>query len=90
MSESYYRNQLLADSIVSCAMNFAPFYENIVKEYRAELYIKGKIDIKKKNLMFRYLPTLFRLQKGVREYIAESSSDLHYTAPRIYDQKVKA
>lgn len=90
VSESYYRNQLLADSIVSCAMNFAPFYENIVKEYRAELYIKGKIDIKKKNLMFRYLPTLFRLQKGVREYIAESSSDLHYTAPRIYDQKVKA
>ncbi|WP_291545939.1 DUF5686 family protein [Bacteroides sp.] len=71
-------------------MNFAPFYEKIVQEYHAKLYIKGKLYIKKKNVMFRYLPTLFRLKKGVREYIAESSSDLHYTAPRIYDQKVKA
>lgn len=71
-------------------MGFAPFYEKIVKDYRAELYIKGKLNVKKRNLMFRYLPTLFRLQKGVREYLVETSSDLHYTAPNIYDQKVKA
>lgn len=79
-----------ADSIVSNVMNFAPFYEKIVKDYRADLYIKGKLNIKKKNVMFRYLPTLFRVQKGVAEYLVETSSDLHYTAPNIYDQKVKA
>ena len=33
---------------------------------------------------------MFRLQKGVREYLLETYSDLHYTAPNIYDQKVKA
>lgn len=84
------RKPTMADSIMSRVMNFAPFYEKIVQDYRAELYIKGKLNVKRKNFMFRYLPTLFRMQRGVREYVAESSSDLHYTAPNIYDQKVKA
>lgn len=71
-------------------MTFAPFYEKIVNDYRADLYIKGKLNIRKKNFMFRYLPKMFRMQKGVREYLMESYSDLHFTAPDIYDQKVKA
>lgn len=71
-------------------MTFAPFYEKIVNDYRADLYIKGKLKIRKKNFMFRYLPKMFRMQKGVREYLMESYSDFHYTAPNIYDQKVKA
>lgn len=30
------------------------------------------------------------MKKGVREYMMETYSELHYTAPDIYDQKVKA
>lgn len=90
VSDPYGGKPVSADSIMSHVMNFAPFYEKIVKDYRAELYIKGKLNIKKKNFMFRYLPVLFRMQKGVREYLIESLSDLHYTAPNIYDQKVQA
>lgn len=33
---------------------------------------------------------MFRMKKGVREYMMETYSELHYTAPDIYDQKVKA
>ena len=33
---------------------------------------------------------MFRPKKGVREYMMETYSDLHFTAPDIYDQKVKA
>lgn len=71
-------------------MTFAPSYESIVSDYRANLYIKGKMNIQKKNFILRYVPSMFRLQKGVREYLLETYSDLHYTAPNIYDQKVKA
>ena len=78
------------DSIVKCVMDMAPTYETIVRDYKANLYIKGKMDIKKKNFILRYVPSMFRLQKGVREYLLETYSDLHYTAPNIYDQKVKA
>ncbi|MDR0940261.1 MAG: DUF5686 family protein [Mediterranea sp.] len=71
-------------------MTFAPLYETIVSDYRAGLYIKGRLNILKKNFIFRYVPKLFRSQRGVREYMLETYSDLHYTAPNIYDQKVKA
>lgn len=79
-----------ADSIMEKVIFFAPFYASIVDDYRAELYIKGRVNIKKKNHIIRFLPTMFRLRKGVREYLIETYSDLHFTAPDIYDQKVKA
>ena len=86
----YTHQEISADSIIERVMTFAPLYETIVSEYRANLYIKGKMDIQKKNFMLRYVPAMFRLQKGVREYLLETFSDLLYTAPNIYDQKVKA
>ena len=86
----YTHEAISVDSILYNVMTFAPFYEKIVNDYRADLYIKGKLNIRKKNFMFRYLPKMFRMQKGVREYLMESYSDLHFTAPDIYDQKVIA
>lgn len=69
---------------------FAPFYERIVEDYKAELYIKGRANIRKKNHILRFVPSMFRIRKGVNEYVMETYSDLHFTAPNIYDQKVKA
>ena len=69
---------------------FAPFYEGIVDEYNAELYIKGQVNIRKKNRLIRFIPNMFRVRKGVNEYMMETYSNLHFTAPDIYDQKVKA
>lgn len=66
------------------------FYERVVDEYKAELYIKGWANISKKNHLLRFIPSMFRMKKGVREYMMETYSELHYTAPDIYDQKVKA
>ena len=86
----YTSQEISADSIIEGVMTFAPSYESIVSDYRANLYIKGKMNIQKKNFILRYVPSMFRLQKGVREYLLETYSDLHYTAPNIYDQKVKA
>ena len=86
----YTRQEISVDSIIERVMTFAPLYETIVSDYRANLYIKGRMDIQKKNFILRYVPSMFRLQKGVREYLLETYSDLHYTAPNIYDQKVKA
>lgn len=87
---SYTQKPISVDSILNNVMTFAPLYEKIVADYRADLYIKGKLNVRKKNLLFKYLPSMFRIQKGVREYLIESASELHFTAPNIYDQKVKA
>lgn len=82
------RQPVSIDSILNNMLRFAPSYERAVSEYRAELYIKGELHVKKKNALFRYLPVTFRPQKGVRDYLTESYSSLHYTAPNIYDQKI--
>ena len=82
--------QTLADSVMERVIFFAPFYEKIIEEYRAQLYIKGTVEILKKNHLMRYIPTMFRLRKGVKKYMMETHNDLHFTAPDIYDQKVKA
>ena len=88
--QSYAGQRAYADSIMDKVIFFAPFYERVVDEYKAELYIKGWANISKKNHLLRFIPSMFRMKKGVREYMMETYSELHYTAPDIYDQKVKA
>lgn len=88
--KSYAGQRAYADSIMDKVIFFAPFYERIVDEYKAELYIKGWANIRKKNHLLRFIPSMFRMKKGVREYMMETYSELHYTAPDIYDQKVTA
>ena len=79
-----------ADSIMDKVIFYAPFYERMVDDYEAHLYIKGKVNIKRKNFILRYLPNMFRMRHGIRKYMVETYSDLHYTAPDIYDQKITA
>ena len=88
--KSYAGQRAYADSIMDKVIFFAPFYERIVDEYKAELYIKGWANIRRKNHLLRFIPSMFRMKKGVREYMMETYSELHYTAPDIYDQKVTA
>lgn len=79
-----------ADSIMNNIFFYAPFYESAVQEYDSDLYIKTNIDIKRKNFTFRYIPQMFKPVKDVRNYIVESYNEIHYTAPNIFDHKVKA
>lgn len=65
-------------------------YNLLINEYTANLYTKGYIHIKKNNVLINYLPSMFRRKKGIKEYITESYSELHYSAPDIFDRKIKA
>ena len=53
----YTSQEISADSIIERVMTFAPSYESIVSDYRANLYIKGKMNIQKKNFILRYVPS---------------------------------
>lgn len=71
-------------------MQNAPTHGICANEYYADLYIKARVNIPKKNILMNLAPFMFKQQKGVSEYMMESFSELHYTAPNIYDQKIKA
>lgn len=78
------------DSILQKIFDSAAQYSNAVKEYKSDLYLKGLFKVHHQNRLMKYLPQMFRLEKGINNYIYESISDLHYTAPSIHDRKLRA
>lgn len=78
------------DSVMNHVLHSALIYSNKIASYKADLYLKGHFSILKQNKLIRYIPSMFRLEKGITNYLHESISELHYTAPAIYDRKIKA
>ena len=76
--------------ILQNIFQFSPFYSRIVDEYKADVYLKSKVKVHKSNRLIKYIPSMFSLEKGVNDYIMESLSEMNYTAPDIYDRKIKA
>ena len=80
----------VSDTILQSIFQFSSLYSKVVDEYKADMYMKGRFKVHKSNKLIRYIPSMFRLEKGVDEYIIESVSEMHYTSPDIYNRKVKA
>lgn len=78
------------DSVLARMFDAAAVHSMKVKDYKCELYLKGLLKVHKQNRIIKYLPSMFRLEKGVNDYLYESISDLHYTAPDLIDRKVRA
>lgn len=55
---------MVSDSILQCIFQFSPFYSRIIDEYKADLYIKGKVKVHKRNHLIRYVPSMFRFEKN--------------------------
>jgi len=81
---------LVPAHILENIFQFSPFYSRIVDEYKADIYLKGRVKVHRSNRLIKYIPSMFRLEKGEKDYLIESLSEMHYTAPDIYNRKVKA
>jgi hypothetical protein len=78
------------EEIINKTIQMAPVHNNIIEEYTAMMYAKGRINIRKNNILINYVPSMFKPLKGVREYIIESYSEVHYTSPGIFDRKIRS
>lgn len=78
------------DSILSHIFKSASVYAEEVSEFHADLYLKGLMKVHKRNRIIKYVPSMFKFEKGIRNYIHESISELHYTAPHIFERKIRA
>jgi hypothetical protein len=85
-----FHSHIPVEEIINKAIRTAPVHKNKIDEYAADIYAKGRINIRKSNVLINYIPFMFKLKKGVREYLTESYSELHYTSPGIFDRKIKA
>ena len=80
----------LSDSVLNKIFYSASLYSKKVKSFKSNLYLKGMLTVHKKNRIIKYVPSMFSLEDSVNNYFHESISELHYTAPYIYDRKIKA
>ena len=78
------------DSVLNKMYASASIYSNEVKSYKSYLYLKGMLTVHHKNKIIKYMPSMFKLEDSIRYYMHESVSELQYTAPAIYDRKIKA
>ncbi len=79
----------LADSVLNCVRSLVPLHRKEVGGYEAQLYVKNLIDVKRRNFLLRFLPNSSSLRKG-STFIMETNGDHHFTAPDIYERKIKA
>ena len=80
----------VVDTLIQHIYQSAHRYSQIVEEYMAQLYIKERLEIHKGNRLIRYVPSMYRFEKGIKNYINESVSEVHFTAPNIFDRKIIA
>lgn len=72
------------------AISMAPYYQNQIKEFRAEIYIKGTIKIKKiTRVVKRLLKDEMKVPKAGDVLMQESVNNIHFIAPDKYEQNVK-
>ncbi len=81
------RSRVLKE-VMKGVRKYSPHYAHQVKDYKGQMYVKGAVNIDKKNQLLRFVPFMFRLKKDTKHYVMESMSNLHYTYPDVYDQKV--
>jgi hypothetical protein len=79
-----------ADSIIVEALKYRDLYGEYIREYNARVYIKGDMEVKKKNWLFQYAPDFFFWNRKGNNTFAETIMDVHYTAPNYFTHEIKA
>ena len=79
-----------ADSIILELLKQRKIYEHYIEEYNAQLYLKGSIEVEKKNELFQYAPDFFYLTKNKDYSFVESIIEINYKDPGYFDQNIIA
>lgn len=82
-----------AYEIMRNAIKKAPYYQNVLKEYTAESYVKGNMELTKVSTLIDKLSSDDGLKMSDYKdklFIQESQSTVQYKAPDQYEQTVNA
>ncbi|MDR2038390.1 MAG: DUF5686 and carboxypeptidase regulatory-like domain-containing protein [Bacteroidales bacterium] len=83
------KNEDPAYDIMRRAIAMAPYYLNQVSEYKAEVYLKGSLQVDKiSGLVKRLAGDQLKEIKEGNTYLEETYNEIEFTAPNKYRQKV--
>ena len=83
-------SSLQGDSIMNKVIEYADKYRTAVNQYEAEIYIKGKTEILKRNALMRFAHHLFPVDRKNKDMIFEMVSHSKFNAPNNYQHNFKA
>ena len=78
------------DSIMRMVIENADKYKTAVNRYEAEIYIKGKTEILKRNVLMRFAHHLFPVDRRNKDMIFEMVSQSKFNAPNNYQHNFEA
>lgn len=79
-----------ADSIILQFLQRREIYRKYIDNYHSQVYLKGKSEVLKKNILYTYAPDFFYLNKKNDNSFVESIINVHYTSPDYFTQEIKA
>lgn len=79
-----------ADSIMRSVITNASRYEKTLSQYEAEIYIKGRTEILKSNLLIYFAHHLLPVNRKNKDMLFEMVSYSQFNAPNIYKHDIKA
>ena len=79
-----------AEAIMRQVIEKADIYEDVIQEYGAEIYLKGRTEILKKNFLIRFANHLFPLDWKHDDQFFELVTNSRYNAPNNFVHTVKA
>lgn len=71
-----------ADSIMHLVIEKATQYQNTVSKYEAEIYIKGRTEILKQNMLIRLAHHIFPIDRKNKDMLFEMVSQSKFTLRR--------
>lgn len=78
-----------ADSIIIQVLKHRNMYQKYIRDYDAQVYIKGNTLMKKKNILLRYAPDFLYLDNKGNNSLLEALIDLSYSAPNYFSNEIK-
>ena len=84
------RSRLRADSIMEQVIRQAAVYQQVIDSYEAEIYLKGKTRVPKKNRLIRFAHEVFPVEHNPGDGLFEMSGYINYHAPNHYRNDIRA
>ena len=85
-------SELPLDTILNRAMSAAAKYNELVDNYRAEVYVRSYVETVKKNFLYKYthlIPNFVLHDPKNDDALIETISDLRYQYPNTYVQDIR-
>ena len=84
------KRDVYGDSIMALVLDRAIMYQQYIRSYEANVYIKATSDVLKKNYLLRFTPDFFTVDKKNENILLEAMVELSYKSPNRFNQKIIA